>query len=98
MRSSSVLAFRAPRQRCSPGESGVADLSLPAGAAAPRPRPALPPSPRPPRRLALAEPAREFAPFVAAGVGGVRAGGIAEQRLTAPRRRRLDTRVVESAT
>ena len=57
----------------------------------------LPASPRP-SRLARAEPARAFAPFVAAGVGGVRAGGIAEQRLTAPRRRRLDTRLVESAT
>ena len=87
-------------QRDRGSECGPRPLSHSAhrGSAARRARAALPTSPRPPRRLALAEPAREFAPFVAAGVGGVRAGGIAEQRLTAPRRRRLDTRLVESAT
>ena len=80
MRSSSVIAFRAPRQRCSPGESGVADL---AAAAAP---------PRTSRASAGVRSVRR------GGRGGARAGEIAEQRLTAPRRRRLDTRLVESAT
>src|ERR1017187_7254873 len=35
-------------------------------------------------RRAGAEPARAFAPFVAAGAGGVRAGGIAATRMEAP--------------
>ena len=41
----------------------------------------------PHRRLALVEPTREFGPFVKAGV---RAGG-SEQRMAAPRARRLAT-------
>jgi hypothetical protein len=38
-----------------------------------------------------------FEPFVAAGARHAGAADIAEQRLTAPRRRRLDTRLLESA-
>src|ERR1035441_10650922 len=50
-------------------------------AVARRARAALPASPRPPRRFARAEPTTEFVPFVAAGAGGVRAGGIAATRI-----------------
>jgi hypothetical protein len=65
---------------------------------------ASPASPRPSRRLARVEPVREFEPLVAADAwrrharGGGCAGEIAKRRLAAPRRRRLDTRLLESAT